>query len=104
MHLKLLTDATVSFSPLSSLQQLLLRATMDDSIVEIKYDRTGTTPPIFIAGTFTDWHPVELEPQQKDADYIFSRRFSVKPGTYQYKFRLGHGDWWVCDEAKQTGS
>jgi hypothetical protein len=33
----------------------------------------------------------------------FSKTFLVSPGTYQYKFRLGTGDWWVVDETQKTG-
>ena len=70
---------------------------------------------MFVAGTFTDpaWVPVELEHEivtsshqasDKEAtDYLFSRSFKVKPGTYQYKYRVGcDGDWWGCDESKPT--
>lgn len=32
----------------------------------------------------------------------FSQSFLVEEGQYQYKFRLGAGDWWVCDESKPT--
>ena len=32
----------------------------------------------------------------------FSKTFSAAKGEHQYKFRLGPGDWWVCDESKPT--
>lgn len=33
----------------------------------------------------------------------FSKTFNISPGTYQYKFRLGYGDWWICDEDSNIG-
>lgn len=35
-------------------------------------------------------------------EWEFSKTFSASEGEYQYKFRLGPGDWWVCDESKPT--
>lgn len=33
-------------------------------------------------------------------DLVFEKSFdAVESGEYQYKFRLGPGDWWVCDES-----
>lgn len=32
----------------------------------------------------------------------FVKTFHAGEGEYQYKFRLGPGDWWVCDEDKPT--
>ena len=77
----------------------------DSLPVEVTYDRPGTTPPIFVAGSFTDpaWDAVELEYQQSDGQFKFFRTFDIKPGTHQYKLRLGHGDWWICDDTRETG-
>lgn len=35
-------------------------------------------------------------------EWEFAKTFSAAKGEYQYKFRLGPGDWWVCDESKPT--
>lgn len=32
--------------------------------------------------------------------YKFTKTFTVSEGEYQYKLRLGPGDWWVCDDTK----
>jgi len=40
--------------------------------------------------------------KQPSGEYAFVRSFDVEEGEYQYKFRLGPGDWWVCDEKKPT--
>lgn len=71
----------------------------------IAYSKPGTVPPIFVAGSFTSppWEPQELHRNGGESSGSFSRAFSVDPGTYQYKFRLGTGDWWVVDEAQETG-
>lgn len=40
--------------------------------------------------------------QSPSGEWEFSKTFSAVEGEYQYKFRLGPGDWWVCDESKPT--
>lgn len=39
--------------------------------------------------------------KQVSGEFTFVRSFEVEEGEYQYKFRLGPGDWWVCDEARE---
>ena len=41
--------------------------------------------------------------EARDSDLEFFDDFKVGDGQYQYKFRIGHGDWWVCDESVETG-
>lgn len=71
----------------------------------ITYSKPGTTAPVFVAGSFTSppWEPQELEQDDVEGSSSFSRTFSARPGTYQYKFRLGTGDWWVFAETYETG-
>jgi len=73
--------------------------------VDITFDHPGSVPPIFVAGSFTDpaWEPVELKPQES-RQWSFNKTFHIRPGTYQYKFRLGIGDWWILDESQQKGT
>lgn len=40
--------------------------------------------------------------EEPSGEWEFSKTFSAAKGEYQYKFRLGPGDWWVCDESKPT--
>lgn len=40
--------------------------------------------------------------KQMSGEFTFVRNFDVEEGEYQYKFRLGPGDWWVCDEGKEV--
>ena len=65
----------------------------------------GTIPPVFVAGSFSSppWQPQELCQDGKEGSGSFSKTFAAFPGTYQYKFRLGTGDWWVVDETQRTG-
>lgn len=35
-------------------------------------------------------------------EWEFAKSFSAVEGEHQYKFRLGPGDWWVCDETQPT--
>ncbi|KAL8674434.1 MAG: hypothetical protein Q9168_001167 [Polycauliona sp. 1 TL-2023] len=80
--------------------------------VQICFASPGAQPPVFVAGSFTlpEWHPRELqcslaEQDNFDTEYVFHGTFHLPPGTYQYKFRLGHeGDWWVCDHNVDIGT
>jgi ATP-dependent RNA helicase MRH4 len=69
----------------------------------ISYSKFGTKPPIFVAGTFTDpeWTPQEMQyTHGSDGELMFTAEAFIQPDTdYQYKFRLGNGDWWVLDES-----
>ncbi|KAG8624775.1 hypothetical protein KVT40_007842 [Elsinoe batatas] len=71
--------------------------------VRISYHSKGLRPPVFIATSLTDpqWTPKELHSEvQEDGELEFWRRFEAEEGEYQYKFRLGPGDWWALDETK----
>src|SRR5271154_4777391 len=73
--------------------------------VKITYERPGTIPPIFVAGSFTEppWEAIELDHDNHHGQFTFSKSFDMRPGKYQYKFRLGHGDWWVCNDQCEIG-
>ena len=85
--------------------------------VLIEYKNLGLQPPVFVAGSFTTpaWQAVELDavargendnmdPGSIEAkERLFCKRFDIPEGRWQYKFRLGHGDWWVCDGNKEIG-
>lgn len=38
----------------------------------------------------------------EDGQYRFYKDVDVPEGRWQYKFRIGHGDWWVLDEQAET--
>jgi hypothetical protein len=58
--------------------------------------------------TPTPWEPLEMSTSEKRTsagDLVFYREYSgLAAGEYQYKFRLGTGDWWVVDESAETVS
>ena len=72
----------------------------------LKFSKADIQPPVFVAGSFTEWSPCEMTHEKAEAPgsgYLFSCTVDLKPGRYQYKYRLGHGDWWVLDESAPTG-
>ncbi|KAK8050561.1 hypothetical protein PG994_012291 [Apiospora phragmitis] len=76
--------------------------------VTITYSKPGTSPPVFISGTFSDppWQPKEMSSVvDNDGNHIFQLKTSAPEGSkVEYKFRLGPGDWWVLDETAGTVS
>lgn len=78
---------------------------MPPSTVTITYSKPGTVSPVFVAGSFSSppWEPHQLHQEGEESSGTFSKTFVIDPGTYQYKFRLGTGDWWVLDETKEKG-
>ncbi|KAF2144327.1 uncharacterized protein K452DRAFT_156920 [Aplosporella prunicola CBS 121167] len=72
--------------------------------VTITYSHPDTQPPVYLACSVTNppWEPMEMavkEERSSQGDLIFEKTLdAVEPGEYQYKFRLGPGDWWVMDE------
>ncbi|QSZ29263.1 hypothetical protein DSL72_003775 [Monilinia vaccinii-corymbosi] len=74
--------------------------------VVIKYSRPGAAPPIYLAGSFPQsvWQPQEMEyTNESNEQYVFSKSVEVEEGKeYQYKFRIGDGDWWMSDEDAPT--
>lgn len=75
--------------------------------VTITYRKPGTSPPVFVAGSFSDpaWRPHEMTPVVNDqGEYVFERVVEASEGTeIQYKFRVGPGDWWALNDDAETG-
>ncbi|KAK8088054.1 hypothetical protein PG997_003015 [Apiospora hydei] len=74
--------------------------------VTITYRKPGTSPPVFLSGTFSDppWQPKEMSyVVDDDSNHVFQLKTSAPEGSkIEYKFRLGPGDWWVLDETAGT--
>jgi ATP-dependent RNA helicase MRH4 len=74
----------------------------------ISYSKFGTRPPLYVAGTFTDpeWAPQEMQHVPgTNGELIFKAEVFVVPGKdYQFKFRLGDGNWWALDENFPIGN
>ncbi|KAK4985609.1 hypothetical protein LTR50_005874 [Elasticomyces elasticus] len=72
--------------------------------VRITYSHPGTRPPVYIVTSLSkpQWDVLEMSSRSKGEEFEFYYDFDgVEEGEYQYKFRLGPGDWWVLDQ-KQT--
>jgi hypothetical protein len=73
----------------------------------ITFEKDNVQPPVFVAGSFTGWAPIEMSFKTSELNgsskNVFSYMTNLSPGDYQYKFRLGTGDWWVLDESLPTG-
>jgi len=79
--------------------------TMMKQTVTITHSSPGLQPPVYIFTSLSEpqWEAVEMHGDSDGHDgVVFSKSFEVEPGEYQYKFRLGDGDWWTCDESKVT--
>jgi hypothetical protein len=81
--------------------------------VMLSYAKPGTVPPVFVAGSFSSppWQPLEMTAAKQlladgseTGEYEFRREVTVSGGSWQYKLRLGHGDWWVLDERAETST
>lgn len=73
--------------------------------VTITYSSPGLQPPVYITSSLSEpqWDLIEMDcSEAPSGEWEFSKTFPAVKGEYQYKFRLGPGDWWVCDESKPT--
>ena len=74
--------------------------------VTIGYQKPGTQPPIFVAGSWSQppWQPVPMDYVAVNSEYLFTKIVHVSAGEeIQYKFRIGHGDWWALQEDADKG-
>lgn len=76
--------------------------------VTVRYAKPGTQPPVFLAGSFSnpEWLPEEMQyTPTGDHDFEYHKKVYIEEGKeYQYKFRLGNGDWWVLNEDSPSGT
>lgn len=72
----------------------------------ITYQKPGTKPPIYVAGTFSDpeWQLEEMEYiVDADGEHVFRKEVQGEPGSkIHYKFRIGDGNWWVLNDDTPT--
>lgn len=75
--------------------------------VTLTYASPGAVPPIFLAGSFSEpaWHPQEMEFRaDENGELQFHKEVQVEEGAqFQYKFRIGTGEWWALNEQAPTG-
>jgi 1,4-alpha-glucan branching enzyme len=87
-------------------KRTLQSASYNDRMVStvITFTKADVQPPVYIAGGFTDWSPMEMQCEStQSGQNKFTHTTELQPGEHQYKFRLGPGDWWVLDESAPTG-
>lgn len=73
----------------------------------VTYAKPGTQPPVYLAGSFSEpeWHPEEMEFTTEGTEHQFHKKILAEEGgSFQYKFRIGNGDWWVLNEEAPTGT
>lgn len=71
--------------------------------ITIDFTAPGLQPPVFVGTSLSnpEWQPVEMDAKWDDnGEWKFSKTFEAEEGEYQYKLRLGPGDWWICDDSK----
>ncbi|SMY22803.1 unnamed protein product [Zymoseptoria tritici ST99CH_1A5] len=71
--------------------------------VTIDFSSPGLQPPVFIGTSLSDpqWEAIEMDhTKDEKGEHHFSKTFAAEEGEYQYKLRLGPGDWWICDDSK----
>ena len=85
-----------------------IRTTMRDNAT-ITFSQTGVQPPVYVVTSLSEppWETLEMsvdKEQTASANAIFTRHFdNVPEGDYQYKIRIGDGNW-VVDESKDSGT
>ncbi|KAK5137862.1 hypothetical protein LTR08_006631 [Meristemomyces frigidus] len=70
--------------------------------VTVEYASPGLQPPVYVFTSLSDpqWTALEMSSEKLgNGDYHFRKTFNVEEGEYQYKFRLGPGDWWALNES-----
>ncbi|KAI0389919.1 hypothetical protein F5Y17DRAFT_472361 [Xylariaceae sp. FL0594] len=74
--------------------------------VTLSFQKRGVTPPLFVAGTFSDppWHPYEMEASaDQHGVFVFTKQVMVDEASeIQYKFRHASDDWWELDPDADT--
>lgn len=71
--------------------------------VTVTYAAPGLRPPVFVTTSLSNpaWELIEMHASKRPGgEYFFALDFDAEPGEHGYKFRLGPGDWWVCDESR----
>ena len=76
--------------------------------VRITYAKPGTRPPIYVAGSFSNpaWQPQEMQyTTNEQGEHAFTKEVEIEEGKeYQYKFRIGEGDWWLLNADEPSGT
>ncbi|RYP47805.1 hypothetical protein DL768_006214 [Monosporascus sp. mg162] len=73
--------------------------------VKLTYQKDDTSPPVYVAGSFSDppWQPLEMVcSKDEHGQNLFVKEINASEGTeIQYKFRVGSENW-VLSESAET--
>ncbi|KAG9200333.1 hypothetical protein G6514_007158 [Epicoccum nigrum] len=93
---------------LSSLATVPADASMQ-SEATITFTQPGVQPPVYVVTSLSSppWATLELKPSEDktpSGDFVFEQKFAnVSEGSYQYKIRIGEGNW-VVDDSKESAT
>lgn len=85
----------------------LLTSAVSAEAVEFKFnpgqtDFKGEIDRIFLAGSFNDWQPTVDEMNGPDENGIYTLKYNLRPGEYQYKFVINGKEWFHDPNNDQT--
>ena len=93
----------ISLEQLPPTQNPVLTMATQKSVVSITFSKPGVYPPVYLAGSFSDpaWQPILMQfTVGQDNEHHFNAEVSVEEGrSYQYKFRVGEGDWRLNEDS-----
>ncbi len=77
---------------------LLFSATVMAEQVEFNFspaevDFEGEVEAVYLAGTFNDWQPTADEMNGPNEEGIYTLKYNLRPGEYQYKFVINGENW-----------
>ena len=59
-------------------------------------DFEGEIEAVYLAGTFNDWQPTAEKMKGPDENGVYTLKYNLRPGEYQYKFVI-NGEHWFHD-------
>jgi len=65
-----------------------------------EWNGNAAVEKVQLAGSFTQWKPVEMEKNSAEADEKWALKLDLSPGEYEFKFVVDGN--WVCDELLPT--
>ena len=65
-----------------------------------EWNGNAAVEKVQLAGSFTQWKPVEMEKNSAATDEKWALKLDLSPGEYEFKFVVDGN--WVCDELLPT--
>ena len=63
-------------------------------------DFEGEVESVYLAGSFNDWQPAAYKMNGPNEDDIYTLKYNLRPGEYQYKFVI-NGEHWFHDPTNE---